>query len=199
MPAHRLLCLLISTLLLAACGGLGAPEPEGPLTGDALVSALREGGHVLYLRHTETTDNGTDDLAAPGSCAEQRMLTEAGQQAARDLGEAIQQLEVPLGIVLASPLCRTVETAELAFGRTDTHPALLPEVEDRQETRRLLAQVPEEGTNTVLVGHVTTLREAAGAEPREGGTVVYRPDGNGNFLLVGEIAPGGWQRLARQR
>lgn len=198
MPARRLVCLLL-TLLLVGCGGLGTSEPEGPLTGDALVAALREGGLVLYLRHTETTENGTDDLGSPGSCAGQRMLTAAGQQAARDLGEAIEQLQVPVGTVLASPLCRTVETAELAFGRTETDRALLPEVEDRQETRRLLAQVPDEGTNTVLVGHVTTLREAAGAQPREGGTVVFRPDGDGDFLVVGEIAPGGWQRLADPR
>jgi phosphohistidine phosphatase SixA len=192
------LCLLLS-LLLCACGGLSAPEPEGPLIGDDLVAALRDGGLVLYLRHTETTDDGTDDLSDPGSCAGQRILTDAGRQEARDLGAALQQLSVPIGRVLASPLCRTVGTAELAFGRAETDRALLPEVEDRQETRRLLGEVPEEGTNTVLVGHVTTLREAAGAEPREGGTVVFRPNGDGDFLVVGEIAPGGWQRLARSR
>jgi phosphohistidine phosphatase SixA len=195
---QALLALLLS-LLLSACGGLAPPEPEGPLTGDALVAALQDGGLVLYVRHTETTDDGVDDLAAPGSCAGQRMLTEAGQQQARDLGAALRQLDVPIGLVLASPLCRTVETAELAFGRAEPSRALLPEVEDRQETRDLLAQVPDDGTNTVLVGHVTTLREAAGAEPREGGTVVFRPSGAGDFLVVGEVAPGGWQRLAASR
>jgi phosphohistidine phosphatase SixA len=190
---------LLLSLLLSACGGLAPPEPEGPLTGDALVAALQDGGLVLYVRHTETTDNGVDDLTAPGTCAGQRTLTEAGRQEARDLGAALHQLEVPIGKVLASPLCRTVETAELAFGRTETSRALLPEVEDRQETRDLLAQVPDDGTNTVLVGHVTTLREATGAEAGEGGTVVFRPAGGTDFLLVGEVAPGGWPRLAARR
>jgi phosphohistidine phosphatase SixA len=190
------LSALLLSLLLTACGGLASPEPEGPLTGDALIAALQEGGLVLYVRHTETTDDGVDDLSDPGSCAGQRMLTAAGRQEARDLGAALHRLEVPIGTVLASPLCRTVQTAELAFGRTATSRALLPEVEDRQATRDLLAQIPDDGTNTVLVGHVTTLREAAGAEPREGGTVVFRPSGGGDFLVVGEVAPGGWQRLA---
>jgi hypothetical protein len=37
-------------------------------------------------------------------------------QNSRAIGEAIRALDVPIGPVLASPLCRTVETAVLAFG-----------------------------------------------------------------------------------
>ena len=193
--------LLICLLLLTGCSGLSAPEPEGPLTGERLVEALREGGLVLYLRHT-ATDDAPDGLPT-ASCSRQRGLTEAGRRDARELGEAIRALEIPVGQVLASPYCRTVDTAELAFDDVQKSDALLPipagaDGEDRgtQQLRELLSAEPEDG-NTFLVGHVTNLRLAADASPEEGGTIVFRPVGD-DFMIVGEVGPGGWQRLARQ-
>ena len=196
--------LLLCLALLTGCSGLSAPEPEGPLTGDRLVEALQDGGLVLFLRHTETTADGVDDLSRPEQCQGQRSLTDAGREQARDIGRAFEELEIPVGRVVASPICRTAETARLAFGRTDTDRALLPtEGEASTEElvaggRALLADEPPEGENTVLVGHISSIRALAGAEPEEGGTVVFRPTGD-TFMIVGEVAPGGWQRLAARR
>lgn len=189
--------LLLTALLLTACGGLAAPEPEGPLSGERLVEALREGGLVLYLRHTATDDAPDGTLSDP--CSAQRGLTDAGRAQARAIGAALRALEVPVGQVLASPFCRTVQTAELAFGRAETEQALLP-IEAGGSTDAavaLLADEPEDGTNTVLVGHTTNVQPAAGATPEEGGTVVFRPTGEG-FLIVAEVTPGGWTRLAER-
>lgn len=207
MPARLLLLLLL--FAMPACSGLAAPRPEGPLAGEELVDALREGGFVLYLRHTETTESGVDDLASLGDCAAQRKLTDAGRQDAREIGDALDALEIPVARVVASPFCRTVETAELAFGRTDTDPALLalasidqdPERQDaaKKAGARLIATVPPDGANTVLVGHISNVGPITGAEPEEGGTIVFRPDADGGFRLVGEMAPQGWQRLAGSR
>ena len=61
--------------------------------------------------------------------------------------------------------------------------------------RRLLRTEPEDGENSVLVGHLTNLRLLSTASPDEGGTVVFRPDGEG-FVLVGSVPPQGWQELA---
>ena len=202
MRSLRVVCCLAAALVATSCAALEAPDPQGPLTGQALVAALREGGHVLYLRHTETTEDGTDDPAEPGDCAAQRSLTEAGRQDARELGEALRALDVPVGRVLHSPYCRTVETAVLAFGdAADPELGLLApsadgtgndETEDR--LRELLDEAPGDG-NTVLVGHLTNLRLVREASPEEGGTVVYRPQ-DGRSVLVGEVGPQGWQRLA---
>jgi phosphohistidine phosphatase SixA len=49
--------------------------------------------------------------------ARQRNLTDAGRADARAIGAAIRALGIPIGRVLASPFCRTRETAELIFGR----------------------------------------------------------------------------------
>lgn len=197
---------VLAGLLLAAvtaCGAVDEPETVRPLVGAELVDALRDGGHVLYLRHAETPDDGTDQPGSLGDCSRQRLLNDAGRADARALGEAVRALEVPVGEVLASPYCRTVETAELAFGRAVVEDGLVtPTPQTRGRTtsalRRLLGTEPEDGENTVLVGHLTNLRLLSSASPDEGGTVVLRPDGEG-FVLVGSVPPQGWQELAARR
>ena len=194
--------LLLCLLLLTGCSGLSSPDPEGPLTGDRLVEALQDGGLVLYLRHT-ATDDAPDGLPTD-DCTEQRNLTDEGRRDAREIGDAVRALDVPVGRVLASPYCRTLETAELAFDDVQEEEVLLPvptgadgEERGRALLRELLSTEPEEG-NTFLVGHISNLRLAADASPEEGGTVVFRPLGD-DFMIVGEVAPGGWQRLAERR
>ena len=192
--------VLLAVLLLSGCSGLSAPEPEGPLSGERLVEALREGGLVLYLRHA-ATEEGDPDGVATDPCEQQRGLTAEGRTQARAIGAALEALDVPIGRVLASPFCRTVETAELAFGSAEPEDALLP-VETGESTEaveQLLSAAPDDGTNTVLVGHISNVRPASGATPEEGGTVVFRPDGDGRFRVAAEVGPGGWQRLARRR
>jgi len=191
-----LLCVVVLT---TSCGAVDEPATVRPLVGRELVDALRGGGHVLYLRHAQTPEDGADAPGSLGDCSRQRLLDQAGRADARSLGEAVRALDVPVGEVRASPYCRTVETAELAFERPVTDDGLLPPTPQTRggttrTLRRLLSTVPEDG-NTVLVGHLTNLRLLSTASPEEGGTVVFRPDGEG-FVLVGSVQPQGWQELA---
>jgi len=93
------------------------PAAAQTLAGAELLAALRAGGYVIYFRHADTDHSRQDQrLVNFDDCATQRVLSEKGRQNSRAIGEAIRALEVPIGPVLASPLCRTVETAVLAFG-----------------------------------------------------------------------------------
>ncbi|CAA9309632.1 MAG: hypothetical protein AVDCRST_MAG07-386 [uncultured Frankineae bacterium] len=192
-----------AAVVLAACGVLSEPETVRPLTGSELVRALRDGGHVLYLRHTRTPADAVDAPDPLGDCSRQRLLSAAGRADATALGQAVRELGVPVGQVRASPYCRTRDTARLAFGVVRTDDALVspaPDGEQRVRTasalQALLRTVPDDG-NTVLVGHLTNLRLASRASPEEGGTVVFRPDGEG-ATLVAEVPPQGWEDLARR-
>lgn len=72
--------------------------------GRDLVTRLRAGGHLIFIRHaaTEATqDDPRPDLADPST---QRNLTDDGREQARQLGRAIRRLRVPVGTVLAKPL-----------------------------------------------------------------------------------------------
>lgn len=203
-------------LALTACSE-GLPRSVSPieegaeqsLAGEELLDALADGGLVLYLRHTETTEGGVDSVDTLGDCSAQRELSDKGRADARQIGEAIRELDIPVGRVVASPFCRTVETAELAFDdEVTTDPALLAlastakagDTDPRREAAALalIATEPEDGTNTVLVGHVSNVEPVTGVAPEEGGTAVFRPDGAGRVTLVAEVPPDGWQRLAEE-
>jgi phosphohistidine phosphatase SixA len=198
----RLRALLVGlvVVLAAGCGAADEPETVRPLVGRELVQALHGGGHVLYLRHAQTPQDGTDQPGSLGDCTRQRLLDAAGRADARALGEAVRALGVRVGEVLASPYCRTVDTARLAFGRAVVEEGLVPPAPETKgrttrALRRLLRTVPEDGENTILVGHLTNLNLLSTASPQEGGTVVFRPDGEG-FVLVGSVPEQGWQELA---
>jgi phosphohistidine phosphatase SixA len=120
------------------------------------------------------------------------------------IGEALRRLAVPIGRVLASPYCRTLETARLAFGEAEAAPDLVSELSLRSPDspdqlaaalRTLLATTPEPGTNTVLVTHVLNIETAIGLDPDEGEAVVVKPDGAGSFAILKQVPAAGWDAL----
>ena len=85
-----------------------------------LLADLSNGGYVLYFRHTATDFSQTDEkMKRYEDCADQRNLIDKGRADARAAGATIRQLGIPIERVLASPFCRTVETAQLLFGRAE--------------------------------------------------------------------------------
>lgn len=161
---------------------------------EALWSALREGGHVLFVRHAQT-DPGIGD--PPGfrleECATQRNLSAEGRAQARGLGEALRARRIPLGEVLSSPWCRCVETAQLAFGRAMTWDAL-SNLHARRENaeRQVRALRPRISAhrgqdNLVLVSHGSTAGALTGEYPAMGEVLVLKPQPPG-FRVVGRLS-----------
>jgi phosphohistidine phosphatase SixA len=198
--------LLLASALLAGCGNDGA-EPAGrPAGAQALVEALRDGGHVVYLRHAATDRSQRDVLGAPlGDCARQRNLTPEGRDQARRIGEAIRALEIPVGTVVSSEYCRCLETARLAFDRVVPDPLLTgilaPGEGDYDERvaalQELLGDRPAAAANRVVVGHVKNLQAAAGGlEIEEGEAAIFEPLGGREFRLAGRIPAAAWPQLA---
>jgi len=204
MPAGALLATLLSALAaLGLLAGCGDEPPPAPARVPPLVDALRGGGLVLAIRHA-ATEATTDRQESLRSCGAQRNLTEAGRRQARELGEGLRALRVPIGDVRASPFCRTQETARLAFGRVRVDDDLTSlgarggvEDDDRRvrALRRLLGVRRHTGGTRVLVVHTANLGEAAGISLVEGETAVYRPLGRARFVLVGRVRAEGWARL----
>ena len=184
-PEFRLVARVLTEDWSALATATVTPVAGEELTGPALLAALRQGGFVLYFRHARTDFSQDDtDLRDLSNCATQRNLSSEGQAQARLIGEAIAALGIPIGEVLSSELCRTRETAELAFGRTTPMPDLTSfgtasseaEEEERASALRcLLATPPIRGTNTVLVGHLFNIQAAAGIGLAEGEAAIFSP------------------------
>jgi phosphohistidine phosphatase SixA len=190
-------------LLCASASVAAAPESEA-LSGRSLLAALKTGGLVLYFRHA-ATDFGQSDEQMTGyeDCARPRNLTDAGRAEARAIGAAITRLDLPMGDVLASPFCRTMETAQLIFGRATQTPAVRGgpasgvSSERYAELRQLLSTAPRSGTDLAIVSHGNPFRAVTG-EPylAEGEAAVIRPLGKNGFRIVARIAKDGWDSLA---
>lgn len=186
---------------------------QNELSGESLVETLRRGGYVIYFRHAATDWSQDDHVSAKGdwtSCDPGRMrqLSDQGRSQARRIGAAIRRLEIPVGRVLSSEYCRARQTAELMdLGPVKPTVDIMnmraahlvggrETVVDRARTQ--LGRLPDNDTNTLIVGHGNLMRAATGAYTGEAGAGVFEPLGDGNFQLVAQVAPDQWTQLAEK-
>jgi broad specificity phosphatase PhoE len=198
-------------LLALFCAPTGAQTPAGAERSSLPVNApppaqllaeLRKGGYVLYFRHAATDFSQNDErMKRYEDCADQRNLIDRGRADARAAGAAIRQLGIPAERVLASPFCRTVETAQLLFGKAEKMqevrggPAVSAGSERYASLKKILATPVRPGTNLVVVSHGNPFYSVAGPPYlAEGEAAVLRPLG-ADFQVVARIRIDGWEAL----
>jgi phosphohistidine phosphatase SixA len=177
--------------------------PERTLGASELLSALRKGGYVLYFRHAATDFSQNDEkMKSYEDCADQRNLIDRGRADARAAGATIRRLGIPVERVLASPFCRTVETAQLLFGRAEKMqearggPAVSTGSARYAALQKILATPVRPGTNLVVVGHGNPFYSLAGPPYlAEGEAAVVRPL-EADFQVVARVRVDGWGALA---
>ena len=196
MMDRRTVNRLIATL--AACASLACVLPvsaqsaetaAAELNGRALVASLRSGGYILYFRHAATDFGQNDDkMTGYEDCATQRNLVDRGRADARAIGASLRALAIPVGDVLASPFCRTMETAQ-------------PESPDRYMALRDLLSTPlPRGSNLVIVSHGNPFRAVAGGNYlAEGEAAVIEPRGKQGFRIVARVPLEEWRVLESQK
>ena len=177
--------------------------PAKSMSGSDLLAELRKGGYVIYFRHT-STDFSRDDVRSKSDddCDNQRPLTDKGREEARAIGAAFNDLNIPVGSVFASPRCRTMETAMLAFGRAEPSSEARaglarPGNENRYAPLRvLLSTLVKPGANTVIASHANPFFATAGAPYlAEGEAAVIRPLGK-DFEIIARVRHDAWRALA---
>lgn len=186
MPRRR---SLATTLLVAL-----TPLPRRARAEEAAWEALRNGGIVL-LRHAIAPGGGDPPGMRLGECITQRNLDAAGRDQARRIGDAVRAAGIPIGAVLSSEWCRTMETAELAFpGRVTAEPAFNSFFADRsaasgrtEAARRLLLRWDGPGALFVST-HQVNITALTGIVPASGEGVVLRRIGD-SLSVAGRIQP----------
>ncbi len=194
----RALLALLAVLALAGCGGSDEPQATGREI--ALAEALQRGGVVLVMRHAKT-ETATDEVEVLGDCSRQRSLSDEGRAQARRIGRDVKALGVPVRAVLASPLCRAKETADLAFGHSTPSKVLVspgvtgPVTDDDRRIAKLrgMTSAPA-GEATVLVTHTGNVGGAFDQSVEEGDVLVFR-----GGKLLGTVTPDDWARLKAGR
>lgn len=184
---------LRAALLLGLLGGLASLPASSAET--APWAALREGGHVLIMRHAET-DPGIGDPPQfrLDDCSTQRNLSQAGRAQAQRLGRRLAEQGVTVDEVLSSRWCRCLDTARLAFGRVTPAPVLDSFFGEQHRAdaqtaalRKRIATFKGPG-NLVLVTHQVNITALTGVYPAMGETVVLKMK-SGTANIVGRIPP----------
>lgn len=166
---------------IAAAAEPEAPKSPLPPLDRELVEKLQQGGYTLFLRHGARVHGNAsarlfdmsahvDGMAPSDQALEGFCLSRVGKESSRLLGQFMQKMEVPVGEVYASPLCRSLQSATLAF------PSLPAQVADSLsflrhnygdasvkeahglELKALLSAPVPSGVNRVFVSHGNVLR-----------------------------------------
>jgi len=176
--------------------------PSRELAPAQLLAELLKGGYILYFRHAATDFSQNDErMKSYEDCANQRNLIDRGRSEARAAAAAIRNLGIPVGRVLASPFCRTVETAQLLFGRAEKMqevrggPSAPTDTERYAALRRILATPIPAGANLAVVSHGNPFYSVAGPPYlAEGEAAVIRPLG-ADFQVIARIRVDRWDAL----
>ena len=186
-------------LIATAALVLAAPQ-SSELRREALMDALRGGGYTVLLRHART-DRSFQEARdyVPKTRAEQRNLNDDGIRDAALMGVVFRRYDIKFAEVISSPMYRTVETAEMAYGKPTATTMDLRVFPTTAEQAALVTTAPKPGTNRLLVTHHFVIEtHVPGIRPGEIGeseAAVVRIVG-GKVQLVGRITLDDWRVLA---
>lgn len=176
---------------------MGVPTRVMAANGSAeLWRLLRQGGHVILMRHAMTVAGIGDPPGFElGQCATQRNLSEAGRLDATHIGERFRKNAIPVAIVLSSRWCRCLDTARLAFGRAEPAPMLdsmfLDEADAKKrklrDVRAYLGSAKGAG-NIVMVSHDVNIQALVGRHMRPGEMAVAAVEADGALRVVGTLS-----------
>ena len=155
-----------------------------------------ESNIVLIVRHAEISGRNPTQFDPSGNCQGESMLTPKGRQDARAIaqtfranGVAVTSLEV-----VSSAMCRTRDTAMLAFGKAQLDPDLReffsgsPEQMNRamdaaeKWIKQLRGQRP-----VILVTHLPNIDALTGEQPNYNQMLVTRSESNGQLEVIGKV------------
>jgi phosphohistidine phosphatase SixA len=151
--------------------GLMVRDDAGPLPAQVL------------LVHHATADQGSDARRVVfDNCETQRNLSEQGRIEARQMGANLRELGFRITKVIASPFCRTLETAQLMKAGKVEPAAAFQNIRDNSTDAATLRNLDEarkiieswHGPGSLLiVTHSSTIKALTGSDPVAGKFIVF--------------------------
>jgi len=183
----RIIGLLLS--LITAAGVKAADDDTV-----ALWDAVKNGGHIVLMRHALAPGTGDPRQFQLNDCTTQRNLSAEGQQQARRTGQAFRDRGIEIGQVLSSQWCRCLETARLLdLGPVEPFPVLNSFFRQPGQGQKQTAELqrfvsaPFTGPSKILVTHQVNITGLTGVFPQSGEVLVLQSDPQEGFKLLGRI------------
>lgn len=190
--------LVMAGIVLAGCNATTGSGVRGDVNEAAVWKALESGGKVVLFRHGEVQRGPGvgDSLVRDETCSRERNLSASGRRQFTEIGEAFAARNIRVEGVLASPFCRTRDSAELAFGVSEVREffslsEILPESEAQDaalEAAEVIGDYKGEG-NLVLVTHDPNIVLIAQQSVGFAHALVLEPQGGPFFEVIGLLQP----------
>ena len=177
----------ILTLIVSICGLLIAPQAEAVLVDD-----LKDGQHVLLIRHADAPGYGDPAGYVIGQCSTQRNLGDYGKKQAKAIGSWLNKQGIDKAQMMSSPWCRCSDTAQLMdLGPVKIEPSLGSFFDDmsleKKQTKELEQLIKSElekqsKAPIILVTHHVNIRAFMGKNVNQGDMVLVKVNKNGEYV-----------------
>jgi len=179
---QKLLIFIISCICL-----LIAPQANAALADD-----LKDGQHVLLMRHADAPGYGDPAGYVIGQCPTQRNLGDYGKKQAKAIGFWLREQGVSKAQIFSSPWCRCSDTAQLLdLGSVRMEASLGSFFDDmsleKKQTKELEQLIKSELDKQsklpiILVTHHVNIRTFMGKNVSQGDMVLVRVNKNGEYI-----------------
>jgi phosphohistidine phosphatase SixA len=179
---QKLLIFIISCICL-----LIAPQVNAALADD-----LKDGQHVLLMRHADAPGYGDPARYVIGQCPTQRNLGDYGKKQAKAVGSWLREQGVSKAQIFSSPWCRCSDTAQLLdLGSVEMEASLGSFFDDmsleKKQTKELEQLIKSELDKQsklpiILVTHHVNIRAFMGKNVSQGDVVLVKVNKNGEYI-----------------
>jgi broad specificity phosphatase PhoE len=160
-----------------------------------MIETLKNGGHILMIRHALAPGTGDPANFQIGDCSTQRNLDDRGRDHARAIGDWLRSKGITAARVYSSQWCRCLETAKLLqMGPVKELPALnsFYELTENREPnlkalRQFIAKQPPDGKLIILVTHLVTISAMADEAVSSGEGVLLKLDPASLYKVIGRF------------
>lgn len=154
-----------------------------------LASKLKDGNHVLLMRHADAPGYGDPKNYQISECSTQRNLGDMGRKQAKNTGDWLSNQGIEQAKVYSSPWCRCVDTATLLNkGAVKKEVALGSFFDDMSQAKRqtdelvkLIAAERKQSPNMpiIMVTHHVNIQSYVGMVVNSGDMVLVKVDPTG--------------------
>jgi len=177
----------ILVIIFSFIGLIFAPHAKATLADD-----LKDGQHILIMRHADAPGYGDPTGYVIGQCSTQRNLGDYGQKQAKAIGAWLSKQGINNAQIFSSPWCRCLDTAQLInLGSVKIEHSLGSFFDDmsleKKQTKELEKFIKSEldvqyKAPIILVTHHVNIRAFIGKNVSQGDMVLVRLNKKGEYL-----------------
>ena len=158
---------------------------------DKIINSLKEGGKLIFIRHSLAPGSGDPENFNINDCSTQRNLNSIGIEQSKKIGIFFEENNIKIDKVLSSEWCRCKDTARIAFKNFKTFSALnsFYDIKFKNNEANQLNEFYnyvdswESKKNLIFVTHYVFISSILGIGTSSGEIVIS----NKNFQIIGKF------------